>query len=175
MELEEREKVFNEFYERSGKKLKWFCYKQIGGHQDIDDMMQIALFHIYNNIHQYDSKRNKIESWAFAVAKNKCIDYLRRNKKEKLIYFDGLPINKFRYIENCLARKKKDDEIAKNKIEKLNEAVSKLKESDSRLIELFYFNHIGFKEIGSSLNISSNNVAAKFVQIRKKIRKNLGC
>lgn len=52
----------------------------VSNEHDVKDIAQEALIRIYRNIHTFDAKSCKLETWVYRIVKNLCIDFYRRQK-----------------------------------------------------------------------------------------------
>jgi RNA polymerase sigma-70 factor (ECF subfamily) len=58
-------------------RLHQYCSRMTGSIMDGEDVVQDALFEVYQKLDQYDDDR-PLAPWLFRIAHNRCIDFLRR-------------------------------------------------------------------------------------------------
>src|SRR5256885_17165272 len=56
-----------------------YCARMTGSVLDGEDVVQDALFQAYRKLDTYDDSR-PLKPWLFQIARNSCIDFLRRRK-----------------------------------------------------------------------------------------------
>jgi len=129
-----------------------FTYRYVGSAQDAEDITQDAFVKAWRNLKKFDPGRS-FKTWVFSIAKNTCIDFLKKKK--------SIPFSRFEKEngENALLETLADssplpDELLER--EGLGEALSKAMEVLSpkyRLVLFLRYNdHFNFREISEIFN-----------------------
>lgn len=148
-----------------------FAYRYTDNVQEAEDISQTVFVKVWQNLKRFDQKKS-FKTWIFTIAKNKCIDFLR---KKKTVLFSNFENEK---RENSFVEKLKDssplpDEIfeAHNLKEKLNLAINKLSPKNKAVLILRYNDHFTFKEIAEVLNEPLNTVKSRHNRALVLLRK----
>ena len=128
--------------------------------QDICQKVFIALWEKRNNLQPQQS----IKSYLFTAVKNRCLNYIRDNKKYRSRVLD-LDCGDFDMaIENEEAT---DQEALKSKI---NQALNELPEKCRQVFEMSRFQGMKYREIAEELDISQKTVEAHMTKAMKMLR-----
>lgn len=158
-------KFFKEFYLRHFNAVVGFCFNYVKEREVALDISQDAMYRVYrthNNKYPYESS----VSFLYTIARNLCLDYIRRNRF-KFDNIDG--------IENIIS----DDgffldEITKQEtINSIRAAVKKLR---GRSLEIILLSLKGKStiEISEILGISINTVKSLKKTAFSKLRETIG-
>ena len=90
MEIEDRELVrrvldgqtddFRVLVERHQQAIFRFAFGLLGNREEAQDATQEAFLAAYGNLSGYDSSRAAFLTWLFTIARNRCINWLKRNR-----------------------------------------------------------------------------------------------
>lgn len=138
-----------------------FVFKYIGNADEAEDITQAVFIKVWKNMKQYD-KNKSFKTWVFSIAKNTCIDYLRKKKAIPLSSFDN------EKGENIIVNKMKDlgplpNEIfeQRNFSKALIFALEKLSRQYRIILHLRYKDNLKFKEIAEIVGESINTIKSK--------------
>jgi RNA polymerase sigma-70 factor (ECF subfamily) len=125
---------------------------------DAEDIAQETLLSTY--LHLDGIQEGKLKYYVLATAKNKFIDFMRRNKKE-------IPVSSIDDLQNlspiCNIE---DKEVIKN-------VVNKLTPSEKKLFYLRYSLEMTNVDIAILLNTNTDSVKSMLWRLRKKIKEYL--
>lgn len=65
--------------ERYGRRLFWSCLRLLGDPDEAEDVVQESFVRAYQHLAEYDPAR-RFYTWIFAIARNRCLNLLRRRK-----------------------------------------------------------------------------------------------
>ena len=89
--------AMDELYIRYAKKLYAFCYNVMrasdpGGAEDV---VQDVFLRVIKAAHTFDPQRASFRTWLYHIARNRCLDAIRRQKRVRLqpILFLGHVVN----------------------------------------------------------------------------------
>lgn len=139
-------------------------------HQSLDATQEIFI-KIFNQLHTVRNKAH-IKSWIYRIALNYCYNYMRANRtshhlttsldSDGLVLYDHQKPGSFSpealYAQNAIR-------------EKLQQAITLLPTLYSKLIILFHYEQLSYKEIAEALNISISNVGLYLHRARKELKK----
>ena len=126
----------------------------LGNEELIKDAVQETIMTVYEKI---EDLRNldSFKFWLLKILGNKCRDILKRQKK--IVYLDN-------YIE------KVHIENGYEEIE-IRECLKALSEDYKKVVVLYYFNDLSYKEISAILNISEGTVKSRLSRAKEKLSK----
>lgn len=151
-----------------------FSHRYVGGGPDIQDITQDVFIKAWRNLKKFD--RNKsFKTWIFSIAKNTCVDFLRKNKKT-------VPFSEFEdekgennFLENVFDPAPLPKEILEKKemAEVLNSAMMKLPLKYRMVLFLRYNDHFSFQEIADSLDEPLNTITSRHQRAIAKLKEML--
>jgi RNA polymerase sigma-70 factor (ECF subfamily) len=126
----------------------------LGSREDAEDIAQQALLRGFTDISELrDSEQ--FGAWISRIAKNLCIDFMRRRKR-------GL---------NALLRRATTNGSSPNKYTELKAALARLPQEYRVALMLYYFDGRSTKNIAETLATSRAAVHTRLSRARKKLRK----
>jgi len=123
------------------------------------DLLQETFMTIRDKSHQYNNEKGRFYTWAYRIAKNKVLNYLRKNNI--LIQTDDLSV-----YEN-----KEDTETVNRDFIGLNGAITKLEAHHQKAIELVYFNGLTHREAHIEMDVPLGTFKSYVQQALKQLRK----
>jgi len=148
---------FQDLLERHRRSLEAFCFASRKSEGDWEDLLQDVYARAWDARFSFRGE-SAFQTWLYVVAKTVLITNYHRKKHLSLVYPEKLP--------DVEAPPPEDPEIAKD----LDDAVQKLSDKDKELLRL-YLDKKSYREIAQVINTSENNVAARFMRIKAKLRK----
>lgn len=163
--LQGSEKAWLSLVKRYEKRLYNYAYRMGGNADDARDMLQEILMAMYRNLGAYRGE-GPFPAWLFRLASFRCTDFLRRRR----------PYVQDTEQMDLMADERSDRHPEANMIgTQRNREVVRLMSSLSRdqrlVVELKFFQHFTFDEIGSQLGISSNTAKTRLYAALKSMRK----
>ena len=163
--------AYNELMKLYRDPLYFMLLEKVGDKELAKDLTIEALGKAFKKLHMY-TPNYTFSTWLFTVARNNCIDYLRKNK------IKTTSIDQFT-IDNDGKKNKIDiqsDElnpegilIKKQKIAILRQVVDKLKPKYRELVKLRYFKEMSYEEISTLLQIPIGTVKAQLYRSREQL------
>lgn len=126
------------------------------------DVMQEIFIKLFHNLDKYKEEKS-FTAWVFAVSKNYCIDYWRKNRK----YLD----NSQELSENIGSGQLSPEEnlIRESEIDVLRKKIARL-EPDLRLILILRdINGLSYQEIAERFSIPEGTVKSRINRARLKL------
>lgn len=141
-----------------------FIYSMIKDKQISEDITQEVFITVYNKLYTFDSKY-KFYSWILRIAKNKCIDHIRKYSKINETNIDEtLGISSKEISPENIIEFKETKEI-------IRRYISSLGELDKQIIMLRYSSNVTFSEISKILDISESSVKRRYYKIKEQFKK----
>jgi RNA polymerase sigma-70 factor (ECF subfamily) len=120
-----------------------------------EDLTQETFLRAYRFIDSFRPKE-KLSTWLFSIAKNLCIDELRRKRKETTVDIDAVDPETLVSEEGAgINPLQSVAELQEG--ETLRRVIAKLPEKYRTCIILFYFNELSYEEISRVMKISLSN------------------
>lgn len=148
-----------------------FAFNYVKDRDLAEDMTQEVFVKVWKKIRKYD-KQYKFKSWLYAVAKNTCLDYLKKNKAVVFSELDngndGMLFE--RLIKETSASPQAEVELAQESAA-INSAVDKLPEKYRKTVELHYRQGYKFREIADLLKQSIETVKSRNRRALARLKK----
>jgi RNA polymerase sigma-70 factor (ECF subfamily) len=154
---------------RIKSKLRCFIYKIVGDTESAEDVYQETMVNIFEGFYSYDTSRS-FETWAFKVARNCAIDYIRKRKPATSYYESG--------IEEIFEVKDTNSNpeelmIYKEQRNSFFEAINSLPEKYKEVSTLFYLNEIKLEQISELTGDNINTLRWRSHRAGKLLKKSL--
>ena len=137
------------------------------------DLTIEALGKAFKKLHLY-TPEYAFSTWLFTVARNNCIDYLRKNKIQTISIEKIKEDNNGNRINFDIKSDDPNPEkilIKKQRIAILRQIVDQLKPKYRILVKLRYFKEMSYEEIAEDLNIPIGTVKAQLYRSRENLFK----
>lgn len=142
------------------------CYRMVYQRQEAEDLSQEIFIKAYGNLSKYNQKM-KFSTWILSIAKNTCIDYLRKKRLESVPLEEG-------YQTGTAPLSAEDAYLYKEQQWEIEEAIASLPEDYRILIILYHQQGQSYKEIAEILNLPMSLVKNRMHRGRKMLKEQLG-
>lgn len=132
------------------------------------DLTQDIFIKIYQNIASFQGQ-SAFSTWLYRVAKNQCIDWIRKNKKT--MENTSLDDAQWRFKDQEL--NPEEETIREEKNVMLHDAMEQLPEKYKTPLMLFHFQELSYEEIAQVLQLPSKTIATQLYRGKKILRKKL--
>lgn len=157
--------AFTVLYKRYSPILLRFCSRMLNGDVALGaDIVDEAMFEVWGSAGKFAGK-SKPSTWIHSIARNKLIDFLRKNSDSKIdkallkISMDESEPS----AEVGLAEEQRGQQIVRH--------MDKLSDDHREVLLLSYFKELSIKGISTTLNISENTVKTRLFYARQKFKK----
>ena len=159
---EERNEIaFSEIFDFIAPKINAYYIKNNLSIEQAEELTQEVLSTIWLKAEQFDPEKSKFITWSFTIARNKKIDFYRKNKKN----INEDDIRDFLYENN-----KSDDFEIESTIKKITQ---ELDENQKKLIKMSFFEQKSHKNIASELEIPLGTVKSRIRASLNKMQKHI--
>lgn len=149
--------------------LRYELLKMVNNKSDAEYLTLQGFAKAFINIDQYDPEFT-FSTWLFAVAKNNCIDFLRKKQKNIISIDEYRKDAKGIKIElSSTGLNPEDQLIKKQRIRLLYKTISKLDPPYRSVIKLFYFEELSLKEMSERLNLPINTLKVHLHRARNEL------
>jgi len=160
---EERNEIaFSEIFDFIAPKINAYYIKNNLGIDQAEELTQEVLSIIWLKADLFDPEKSKFITWSFTIARNKKIDFYRKNKKNDINEDD---IRDFLYENN-----KTNDYEIESTIKKITQ---ELDESQKKLIKMSFFEQKSHKSIAAELEIPLGTVKSRIRSSLNKMQKHI--
>jgi RNA polymerase sigma-70 factor, ECF subfamily len=160
-------KLFEIIIERYEIAVQRFIYNMVGSRETSEDLTQDVFISAYNKLYSFN-KEYKFSTWLFCIAKNKAIDYIRKNKKKV----------KIEYCEESISSTSQSPENFVEFMETKKNIlafIKSLNETDKQILLLRYTkNKITFQQIALILNIPESTIKKRYYRLYDKYESFIG-
>lgn len=164
--------AFGELVRRYQLEVRAFLRRRIHNFAVADDLAQEVFLGAMKSIENM-RKASSVRSWLLSIARFKMIDYLRSEKKRKSNSSEfelALGFESIRQIE--------DESVDVEVVDALKGCIEKLRPAAKSVLNQYYFENLGAKEIALDSNQKPSTVRMALLRIRralgKCIRKRMG-
>ena len=166
-------KAYNQLMKLYRDPIYFMLYEKVGDQELAKDLTIEALGKAFKKLHLY-TPDYAFSTWLYTVARNNCIDYLRKTK------LPTISIDKMMLDEdgkrNTFDLKSTDPNpekvmIKKQRIAILRQIVDQLKPKYRDLVKLRYFKELSYEEIAELLEIPLGTVKAQLYRSREQLFK----
>ena len=154
--------AFSKIFDFIAPKINAYYIKNNLGVEQAEELTQEVLSTIWLKAELFNPEKSKFITWSFTIARNKKIDFYRKNKKNDINEED---IRDFLYENN----KTNDFEI-ESTIKKITE---ELDESQKKLIKMSFFEQKSHKNIARELEIPIGTVKSRIRASLNKMQKHI--
>ena len=127
-----------------------------------EELTQDVMSAIWTKSHLYTPAKSSLPTWVFTIARNKKVDFYRKNTKSNILEED---IRDFLYDNE-------DDEINQMDIkEQVNKISSELDDSQKKIIKMNFYENKSHKKIAEELEIPLGTVKSRIRHTLIKMQK----
>ena len=150
-----------------------FTYRITGNEKDAEDITQEIFLKVWKNIKKFNIEKS-FKTWIFSIAKNTCIDYLRKSKDIPMSIFNDEDGGNF--IQDNLESEEPSSEekiILKENKKMIDETLKELSIIQREIIVMKYVNELSLSEVADIMNMSKDTVKSHHRRALLKMRDSL--
>ena len=167
--LKGREDKFALLLERYQRPIFNFIYRFFGEYEMAEELTQETFLRCYQFLKSYDPKR-KFSTWLYTVAKNLCIDHLKKRRGGRQISLDqSLPAVERHEAGRSTVGDPQFLCIRNQEDARLLEALGKLEASRRVVLVLYYFQGLSYKEISEAVGVPVSTVKIRIFRAKKAL------
>jgi RNA polymerase sigma-70 factor (ECF subfamily) len=163
---------FEKLVKRYERELYTFLRRFLGDAQQAEDVFQATFLSVHLRIDQFEKGR-RFRPWLYAIASNKGIDFMRRNRRHQATSLDAKSI--YSDSDNSIGQNLEGSEATPDEKAVFNEtgarvrvALRELSEPTQHLIQLAFYQGMKYSDIAEILQIPLGTVKSRvFTAIRK--------
>ena len=156
------ERAFSEIFDFIAPKINAYYIKNNLKIEQAEELTQEVLSIIWTKASLFNPEKSKFITWAFTIARNKKIDFYRKDKKKTA---DEEDIRNFLYENN---------KINDYEIESIIDKIKKeLDQNQQKLIKMSFFDQKSHKKISEELEIPLGTVKSRIRASLNKMQKHI--
>tara|TARA_B100001059_G_C17361416_1_gene345277 strand:- start:7 stop:531 length:525 start_codon:yes stop_codon:yes gene_type:complete len=155
------EKAFSELFDYIAPKINAYYIKHKLSSELAEELTQEVLSTIWIKAGLFNSEKAKFITWSFTIARNKKIDFYRKNQKN----VSNDDVRDFLYENN----NSNDYEIEST----INKITEQLDQNQKKLIKMSFFEQKSHKNIAAELEIPLGTVKSRIRATLSKIHKHI--
>ena len=156
------EMAFSEIFDFFAPKINAYFIQNRIKIESSEELTQEVLSTVWVKSNLYDSNKSALSTWIFTIARNKKVDFFRKNSK---INFQEEDIREFLYQDREVDPIEENE--AKKQIERIN---NELDEQQKIMIKMNFFENKSHKKIADELEIPLGTVKSRIRQILTKMQ-----
>ncbi len=157
---------FAELYDRYANKVYRKCISMLKNKEDAQDLSHDILVKAFLKISSFEGN-SSFSTWIYAITYNKCIDFLRKKQKNRVVVYDDINESLDIEVEDEVENKK----IFEIEVERLMELLHELNEDDRAIILMKYQDEMSIEEIRTALSLSPSAAKMRLKRARDRLRK----
>lgn len=166
------EKAFEQLIIRYERKIYSICIYFLKNREDAEDAAQEIILKLYKKVGSF-RKESAFSTWMNYVASNTCRDYLRKRKRNQVLYLD----EDIRTDESSISRElPSEEDTPEERMEKkelgvlMQEALFKLKDDHKEILLMREYQELSYEEISEILEISVGTVKSRIYRARQDLK-----
>ena len=165
--LRGKREMFGLLLERYQKPIFNFIYRFYGNYDLAQELTQETFLRCYQFLKSYDPGR-KFSTWLYTVAKNLCIDELKKRKTAReLPLDDAIDFVERRGADGGPELDQQGQAIRHEEDVKLLAALQELPSAARTVLLLHYFQGLSYQEIGETLSLPVSTVKIRIFRAKK--------
>ena len=152
-----------EIYKEYAKRIYTYLLSLAKDEYIAEELLQETFYSAIKNINKFRNE-SSIKTWLFTIAKDKWIDYCKKNKKllETPIYEKEQDI--------LCSTSFEEDFLNKNELLDVCKQIHKLDEKSKEVVYLRLFTNFSFKEIANIIGKTEENTRIIFFRAKNKLK-----
>ncbi len=163
--------AFEELTTAYYSKVYSICYRMLNNTEDAFEQAQETFIKAFKYIK--DFKGNcAISTWLYRIATNVCLDFIRKNKKKKVVSIEQSTFEDLQLKDSLVSDIPGPEKVAEANAQKqaIKEAMGKMNEKNRLVIVLRDFMGLSYDEISETMKIPVGTVKSRISRARNELR-----
>jgi RNA polymerase sigma-70 factor (ECF subfamily) len=143
------------------------CLRLLSNDAEASEVAQETFLRAWHHLDRYDPRR-PFELWVMAIARNLCLDILRRRSRARVEDVEPL-----REVLASSAPNQEDIAVARQERQSLEEAMATLSVQDREVLALYYVQRRTTREIAEVMDVAPGTIMARLFRAREKLRRQM--
>ena len=160
---EDRDEIaFSNLFDILAPKINTYFLQNGLANESAEELTQEVMSTIWAKSDKYDPSKSAVSTWVYTIARNKKIDFFRKNTKNKINEED---------IRDFLYNNSESDKLTRDEInEQVNRINDELSPDQRRIIKMNFFESKSHKKIAQELEIPLGTVKSRIRHILTKLQ-----
>jgi RNA polymerase sigma-70 factor (ECF subfamily) len=158
-------RCFNLLYQRYSAKIYAKCLTLLSDTAKAEDATQEIFTKIFMNLSRFNEK-SKFSTWIYSITYNFCIDYIRKNKKEKAIFSGEIERAPDLAEDNI-----PDKELLELNLKELKAVLDSMKAGDRAILLMKYQDGVSIRDIAAFFDKSESAIKMQIKRAKERARK----
>lgn len=159
------EGAFDVIFDEMRAPLCFFINGYVNDPEVVEDILMDTFVALLLDIKKFNH-RSKLSTYLFTIARNKAIDYIRRNKKRILSLDENTPDEDYKRIE--------EEYVRNEEYERLHQAMRTLPENYRTVLHLHYFEEMSAEDIAAVMKKNKKQIYNLLHRAREELKMRLG-
>jgi RNA polymerase sigma factor (sigma-70 family) len=155
---------FELLYHRHQPIVVQFCTQYVNDPNDAHDLAQDSFIRLFKQAGTFKGQA-RFQTWLLTIARNTCIDYLRRRKTRQFVYCDAELIAKATHRDEAA-----EADTLHYRLATLEKALDNLPTDDALLLISHYQEQIPIGDIAQQQQVSKSAVKMRLLRARTRLR-----
>lgn len=169
--------AFRELVKNYQKPIRNVCLGIVLQLEIAEEITQDVFVEVFNSIHSFRAE-SKLSTWMYRMAVNKSLNYLRSQKKHRLLqrlesFFSEESENRQIQIADSSIPNPLQRIIATEEAERIQNIIHKLPENQRIAFSLHKFDDLPYKEISEVMNLSLSSVESLIHRAKVNLQKSI--
>ncbi len=143
------------------------CLRLLRSESEASEIAQEAFLRTFQHLNKYDVEK-PFDLWVMAIARNLCLDLLRRRARMK-----AEDVDEMKDVLPSSERSQEERAIAREERLSLEGAMATLPVEDREVLALYYVQKRTTKEIAEVIGVAPGTIMARLFRAREKLRKQM--
>jgi len=168
------EQSFEALVRQNSEKMIQLAWRMISNRQDAEEIVQEAFLRFYRSLDRFRGD-SLVSTWLYRTVSRLCIDYLRRERIKRRLFFFSRPDDEFDPLEQATANTIRQDDqvIARQELVHLMRALERLSPRQRVVLTLRHQEELPLKEIAEILGLSEGSVKVHLHRAVQGLRNSL--
>lgn len=155
-------KDFRPLYEHYFNAILNFVYQKVSDKEVANDITSYVFLKAMTNLNKYKIQSVPFSAWLYKIAFNETMLYFRKSKKMRTISLDDQLIEGMQEEMETFSKE--------SILTSIEEEIGNLNPTEFEIIELRFYQHKSFHEIGYILGCTENSAKVKSHRLMKKLK-----
>lgn len=154
------------------KKIFAFIYRMVLSQEDAIDLTQEVFIQLFCSLDKFRGEA-KFSTWLYRIASNKSLDFLRRNRKKKIINEANIEATGFERLYS-IEQSPENKFLHEEKIRLVRRVIAGLPDKYRIVIILFHYENFSYRQIANTLGVPEKTVATRIYRAKLILKECLG-
>lgn len=143
------------------------CWHYTGDRQAAEDCAQEAMVRLWRNLDSYRGDC-AFESWAYRIAANGCLDWLRKKKRDRSVSMEPLKDRGFDPADPGPGTE--DQVVAADEHRRLREAIAQLPEDQREALVMTQLERVSYAKAAEMLGVTEGTVKSRVNRAKARLK-----